>query len=482
MTTNNSSINAKADPLLREIAEYVIDYHIDSDTAYDTAIYCLLDALGCAMAALNNETCLQRLGPIVPGAILPGGVRVPGTGFELDPVRATFNLGCMVRWLDFNDTWLAREWGHPSDNLSAILSCADFVNRTRCNQDRALTMGAVLDYLIKAYEIQGILALENSFNRIGMDHVILVRVASSAVASALLGGDKNHIINALSNAWLDGGALRTYRHAPNTGWRKSWAAGDAAARGVQHALAAVGGEAGYPTALSASHWGLEAVFYAGQPLRMPRTLQSYVMENILFKIASPVEFHAQTAVECALSLHKQVSNRLDDIGHIVLATQESALRIIDKTGPLRNPADRDHCLQYAVAIALIFGELNSRHYEDDTAKDPRIDRLRTKMKVVEAPAYSRDYLDPDKRAIGNRVTIHFNNGETVQCASDYPLGHPRRRTEALPLLIDKFRANLAGRFSRQWIDDMLQIFTNRECLKQMPVHTFMDYWYKPGVN
>jgi len=475
MTTHHPTTRLTVDPLLREIADYIIDYRIDSDTARNTAACCLMDALGCAIAALNSKECRQRLGPIVPGAVLPGGARVPGTNLELDPVRATFNLGCMVRWLDFNDTWLAQEWGHPSDNLCAILTCADYVSR---HQTPALSMGTVLDYLIKAYEIQGILALENSFNHIGLDHVILVRVASGAVATALLGGDKEHIINALSNAWLDGGALRTYRHAPNTGWRKSWAAGDAAARGVQHALAAVDGETGYATALSAPHWGLEDVLFSGQPLKLPRPLQSYVMENILFKIASPVEFHAQTAVECALQLHKNVNNRLDDIKHIELATQQSALRIIDKTGPLHNPADRDHCLQYAVAVALIFGELSSRHYEDDIASDPRIDSLRTKMHVMEEPAYSRDYLDPDKRAIGNRITIHFGNGENEQCDIDYPLGHPRRRTEGLPILIDKFRSQLAGHFSNSWIDEMLEIFADRERLEQMPVHKFIDYWVR----
>jgi len=477
VTNPSPTSHTTADPLLCKIADYVIDYRTDSDTAKSTAACCLMDALGCAIAALNSAECRQRLGPIVPGAILPGGARVPGTDLELDPVRATFNLGCMVRWLDFNDTWLAQEWGHPSDNLGAILSCADYVNR---NQGQILTMGTVLDFLIKAYEIQGILALENSFNRIGLDHVILVRVASGAVATAILGGNKNHIINALSNAWLDGGALRTYRHAPNTGWRKSWAAGDAAARGVQHALAAMNGETGYATALSTTHWGLEDVLFSGQPLKLPCPLQSYVMENILFKIASPVEFHAQTAVECSLKLYKQTANRIDDIERIELATQEPALRIIDKTGPLHNPADRDHCLQYAVAIALIFGELTHRHYEDETASDPRIDLLRAKMHAVEEPTYSHDYLDPDKRAIGNRITIHFTDGDSVQCAIDYPLGHPRRRAEALPLLTDKFRANLAGHFSSSWIDGMTEILTDRERLERMPTHEFMDYWVRNG--
>ncbi|MFQ5488520.1 MAG: bifunctional 2-methylcitrate dehydratase/aconitate hydratase [Gammaproteobacteria bacterium] len=462
-----------ADPLLRDITDYVVDYRNESELARQTASYCLMDALGCAIAALDSTECRRRLGPAVPGAVLPGGVRVPGTSFELDPVRATFNLGCMVRWLDYNDTWLAQEWGHPSDNLCAILCCADYISR---KQNPALAMGEVLQGLIKAYEIQGVLSLENSFNGMGLDHVILVRVASCAVTAALLGGSRAQIVNALSNAWLDGGALRTYRHGSNTGWRKSWAAGDAAARGVQHALAALNGEMGCPTVLSAPRWGFEDVFLSGRPLRISRSLQSYVMENILFKLASPVEFHAQTAVECALQLHKAVVPRLHQIEHIVLATQESALRIIDKKGSLRNPADRDHCLQYAVAVALIFGELSSRHYEDETARDARIDRLRDKMEVVEDAAYSRDYLDPDKRAIGNRLTIHFSSGETVQCAIDYPLGHPRRRKEALPLLMDKFRTNLAGRFPRHWIDNMVQLLTDPVRLEQLPVLQFMNLW------
>ena len=461
------------DQLMIDIADYVIDGVIDSEAAFETAGYCLMDTLGCAIAALNSEECIRRLGPFVPGAVLEGGVRVPGTAYELDPVRAAFNLGCMVRWLDYNDTWLAAEWGHPSDNLCAILACADYMNRC---VGRPVCMREVLTALIKAYEIQGVLALENSFNSRGLDHVILVRVVSCAVAAALLGGDKRKIINAVSNAWLDGASLRAYRHAPNTGWRKSWAAADAAARGVQHALLAVAGEPGYPTALSADRWGLYDVLFDGKSLIVCRPYQSYVMENILFKVAFPVEFHAQTAVECALDLHERVHERLDRLDRIELSTQAAAIRIIDKSGPLRNPAVRDHCLQYAVAVALIFGELTSAYYEDDMADDPRIDVLRRKMSVVEEPAFSRDYLDPDKRSIANRIVIHWSDGRMDRCERHYPLGHRRRRAEALPLLIEKFKTNLAGRFPSQWIEAMSETILDRERLEALSVDEFMGQW------
>lgn len=461
------------DRVLTDIAAYVSHYEIKSAAAYETARYGLMDALGCAIAALNSQECRARLGPLVPGASLQGGARVPGTDYELDPVRATFNLGCMIRWLDYNDTWLAAEWGHPSDNLGAILMVADYMSRS---QKEPLTMFDVLSALIKAYEIQGVLALENSFNRHGLDHVLLVRVASCALAGRLLGANEEQIVNALSNAWIDGGTLRTYRHAPNTGWRKSWAAGDASARGVQHALMALRGEMGYPSALSAPRWGFYDAVLDGQPLKITRPYESYVMENILFKVAFPVEFHAQTAVECALDLHQKVQGRLDNIDKIVLTTQESAKRIIDKSGPLHNPADRDHCLQYAVAIGLIFGELKSEHYEDSIAQDPRIDRLREKMVVQEEPRYSRDYLDPEKRSIANGVAIHFTDGAMEQRAVEYPIGHRQRRQEALPLLIEKFENNLKGRYGEQTITELKQLLLDQERLVQMPVHGFVDLW------
>ena len=440
----------------------------------DAARYCLMDALGCAVLALANGECQRHLGPVVDGALLPGGARVPGTDYELDPVQAAYNIGCLIRWLDYNDTWLAAEWGHPSDNLGMLLACADYLDRGR--EQPALQVHDLLNALIKAYEIQGVLALENSFNREGIDHVILVRVASAAVSTRLLGGNRTAVINAVSNAFVDGGALRTYRHGANTGWRKSWAAGDATARGVRLALLAVKGEMGYPRVLSAPRWGLQATLLNNQALTLARPLGSYVAENILFKVAFPAEFHAQTAAECALQLHPKVKDRLDAIQNIVIHTQAPALCIIDKQGPLRNPADRDHCLQYIVAVSLLYGELTSRHYEDAIARDPRIDRLRSKMQVLEEPRYSADYSDPDKRSIANAVTIHFHDHSVETLAIEYPLGHRRRRAQALPLLIEKFRTNLAVRYPAHTIDAMTQLFMDRKRLEGMRVRDWIGLW------
>ncbi len=479
MARHHSSTRPPPDPELVAIADYVCDYLVDSEEAVITARYCLMDALGCAIAALRQAECRRHLGPVVPGATLPGGARVPGTAYELDPIHAAYNIGCMVRWLDYNDTWLAAEWGHPSDNLGAILAVADYVSRGHDARARSpLTMRDVLVALIKAYEIQGVLALENSFNRIGIDHVILVKIASSAVTTALLGGGKDVIINALSNAWLDGGTLRSYRHAPNTGWRKSWAAGDASARAVRLALQACNGEMGYPSVLSTPEWGYYDVFLDGEPLRLPRPYGSYVVENILFKVAFPAEFHAQTAVEAALQLHLEVKDRLAQVDHIVITTQAPAMRIINKTGPLHNPADRDHCLQYAVAIALLFGELTSHHYSDEIASDTRIDALREKMRVVEEPRYSRDYLDAEKRAIANQVTIHYLDGAVASREVAYPLGHRRRRSEAWPLLVEKFERNLSGCYAeheRQALGDLL---LDDSRLLAMSVAEFMARWVR----
>ncbi|MFV1981975.1 MAG: bifunctional 2-methylcitrate dehydratase/aconitate hydratase, partial [Thiohalomonadales bacterium] len=429
MSQPPTNTQPQPDKLLVDIAEYVIDVGIESQTAQNSAQLCLMDALGCALLALEYSACSRILGPIVADTVVPHGVPVPGTSWQLDPVQAAFNIGCMIRWLDFNDTWLAAEWGHPSDNLGAILACTDFMSRRRQNENRApLTMASVFSAMIKAYEIQGILALENSYNRVGLDHVVLVKVASTAVATHLLGGDKTQIINALSNAWIDGQSLRTYRHAPNTGPRKSWAAGDATSRAVWLALLAMKNEPGYPSALSAHEWGFNDVLFKGKPQQIARPFGSYVIEHILFKVSFPAEFHAQTAVECAFQLYPQIKHRLDDIDKITVSTQEAGHRIIDKTGPLFNPADRDHCLQYMVAIGLIFGELSADHYEDEIALDPRIDKLREKMIVVEDPQYSRDYIDPDKRAIPNAIQIRFKDGSsTAKIEVRYPLGHPRRR-------------------------------------------------------
>ena len=463
------------DPLLGLIADYVCDYNTPSEEALNTARYCLLDTLGCGFLALKYPACTKLLGPVVPGTVVPDGARVPGTNYILDPVTAAFNIGTLVRWLDFNDTWLAAEWGHPSDNLGAILAVADYSTRNAHQGMWSYTVRDVLLAMIKAHEIQGILALENSFNRVGLDHVLLVRIASTAVATQLLGGTREQIRNAVSNAWLDGGALRTYRHAPNTGSRKSWAAGDATSRAVQHALMAIKGEMGYPSALSAPKWGFSDVLFKNQPVKLARPFASYVMENVLFKISFPAEFHAQTAVEAAIKLHPQVRDRLDQIERVELHTHESALRIIDKTGPLHNPADRDHCLQYMTAIGLIFGALTADHYEDATAADPRIDALRARMVVREDPRYTREYLEPDKRAIANAVQIFFRDGgATEKVEVEYPVGHRRRRAEGIPLLVEKFQANATTCFPSEQVRKLDAIFNDATALLQLPVNSLVD--------
>ncbi|MFD0697983.1 bifunctional 2-methylcitrate dehydratase/aconitate hydratase [Paenibacillus sp. GCM10027628] len=465
------------DQIIVDIAEYALHYEIESDEAFRIAQHVLIDSIGTGLLALRFPDCTKHLGPVVPGAVLPGGARVPGTQFELDPVQAAFNIGCMIRWLDYNDTWLAAEWGHPSDNLGGILAIADYLSRRRVSEGKApLSMKDVLTMAIKAHEIQGVLALENSLNRVGLDHVHFVKIASTAVVSAMLGGTKEELHNALSNAWIDGASLRTYRHAPNTGSRKSWAAGDATSRAVRLALMAVGGEMGYASALSAKTWGFQDVVLKGQELRLGRPLGSYVMENILFKISFPAEFHAQTAVECAIELHPEVKNRLDEIREIQLITHQSAIRIIDKKGPLHNPADRDHCLQYMVAVGLIFGTLVAEHYEDEVANDPRIDALRGKMAVLEDERYSQDYLDPEKRSIANSVQIFFKDGtETKRVIREYPIGHRRRREEGLPMVVQKYESNLLTRFPRKKAAEIVKLSLDYERLIQTPVHEFMSH-------
>ncbi|NKB24015.1 MAG: bifunctional 2-methylcitrate dehydratase/aconitate hydratase [Kiritimatiellae bacterium] len=480
MSTHISNIRPKSDDILIKIADYVTDYVIDSDEAYNTARYCLLDTLGCGFLALNYPECTKLLGPIVEGTQVPNGARVPGTSYELDPVHAAFNIGCMIRWLDFNDTWLAAEWGHPSDNLGGILAVADYMNRAKFFGVKSpLSVRDVLTAMIKAHEIQGVLALENSFNRVGLDHVILVRVATTAVVMAMLGGTKDQIIDALSNAWIDGGALRTYRHAPNTGSRKSWAAGDATSRAVRLALMVLKGEMGYPAALTTQTWGFYDVLFKGNTFSLARPFGSYVMENVLFKISFPAEFHAQTAVECALKLHAEIKDRLDDIEQITITTHESAIRIIDKTGPLHNPADRDHCIQYMTAIGLIFGDLTADHYENDVAVDPRIDALREKMVIVEDPQYSKDYLDPDKRSIANTLQIRFKSGEsTDKVTVEYPVGHRRRRKEGLPVLLNKFEKTLSPYFNEEEQKTILSLCTNPSQLDTTPVDEFISLLIK----
>ncbi|MDY6812413.1 MAG: bifunctional 2-methylcitrate dehydratase/aconitate hydratase [Pseudomonadota bacterium] len=472
-----SARRPKPDKILVDIADYVLDYDVTaSKEAMKTARYCLMDTLGCGLLALSYPACTKLLGPTVPGAVLPGGARVPGTAYELDPVQAAFNIGAMIRWLDYNDTWLAAEWGHPSDNLGGILALADYLSRRNVASGRKpLTMGDVLAAMVKAHEIQGVTALENSFNRVGLDHVMLVRIATTAVAAQLLGLSREEVINAVSHAWLDGSALRTYRHAPNTGSRKSWAAGDATSRGVRLALIAATGEMGYPSALTAKTWGFQDVLFDGKKLKYKQPFGSYVMENVLFKISFPAEFHAQTAVEAAVTLHPQVVNRLEEIERIVIQTQEAGVRIIDKTGPLDNPADRDHCIQYMVAVPLIHGTLTADHYEDEVAADPRIDALRAKMEVVENRQFSRDYLDPDKRSIGNAVQVFFRDGsQTENEIVEYPIGHRRRRKEGLPLLEAKFERNLATRFAGKQASTIRAVLDKQKPLEKMPVNEFMD--------
>jgi 2-methylcitrate dehydratase len=472
MSAEVSNVRPDPDEILVQLADYAAHYVPDNQEALVTARYNLLDTLGCGLLALRYPECAKRLGPIVPGATLVNGARVPGTDWQLEPVHAAFNIGAMIRWLDYNDTWLAAEWGHPSDNLGGILALADYLCRT---MQKLLLVRDLLFAMIKAHEIQGILALENSFNRVGIDHVILVKVASSAVCTAMLGGNREQIVSALSNAWSDGGTLREYRHAPNTGPRKSWAAGDATSRGLRLALMAMHGEMAYPTALSAKGWGFYDVMFKGKPFKLGRPLASYVMENVLFKISFPAEFHGQTAVECAIQLHPAVKGRLDDIERVVITTQDSAVRIIDKIGPLYNPADRDHSIQYMTAIGLIHGALTADHYEEHTAGDPRIDALRDKMIVIEDARYSSDYLDPEKRSIANSVQVFFTDRScTDKVTVEYPIGHRRRRAEGMPLLVQKFEANVASRFAPEQCRRIMELCMDPERLLATPVDQFTN--------
>ncbi len=480
-TTHISNVRPQPDQVLSDIADYVLNYTIHSDLAYETARNCLIDTLGCGLEALEYPACTKLLGPIVPGTTVPHGAKVPGTQFQLDPVQAAFNIGTMIRWLDFNDTWLAAEWGHPSDNLGGILATADWLSRTAVAAGKApLTMHDVLTAMIKAHEIQGCIALENSFNKVGLDHVVLVKVASTAVVAHMLGLNRDEIINALSLAWVDGQSLRTYRHAPNTGSRKSWAAGDATSRAVRLALIAQTGEMGYPSVLSAKTWGFYDVLFKGQPFKFQRPYGSYVMENVLFKISFPAEFHSQTAVECAMQIHetlKQTGKSVDDIKRITIRTHEACIRIIDKKGPLNNPADRDHCIQYMVAVPLLFGRLTAADYEDSVAHDPRIDELRDKIVCVEDSTFTTDYHNPEKRAIANALKVEFNDGTALdEVVCEYPIGHKRRREDGIPLLEAKFRTNLARRFPEKQQQRILDVSLNQEQLETMPVHEYVDLY------
>jgi 2-methylcitrate dehydratase len=473
-----SAARPDPDQVMVDIADYVVDYNIQSSEAFATARYMLLDSLGCAMLAMKHPECVKHLGPLVPGADMRGGVKVPGTSHELDPVQAAYNIGVQVRWLDFNDTWLAAEWGHPSDNLGAILAVADYVSRRNVREGgKPVLVRDVLAAAIKAHEIQGQYAIKNSFNRVGLDHVILVRLASTAVATHLLGGGKEEIINAVSHSWMDNGALRAYRHAPQAGPRKSWAAGDACRRAVTHALNAMKGVVGYPAVLTAKTWGFYDVAFKGKAFEFERPFGSYVMENVLFKISFPAEFHAQTAVECAMKLHPQVAGRLDQVDKVLLETQEAGVRIIDKTGPLANYADRDHCLQYMVAVPLIFGRLTADDYSDAVAADPRIDALRAKMVVAENPQFTRDYFDPEKRYIGNAVQVFFKDGSTTDKVSiDFPIGHRKRRGEGIPVLMAKCEAALRAQLSAGQVDRIMALAADPSRLDALPVDQFMNLY------
>jgi len=479
MSNPISNIRPEWDKELIDIVDYVHNYQINSELAYSTARNILMDTLGCGLEALEYPAACKLIGPVVPGTVVPNGVKVPGTQFQLDPIQAAFSIGALIRWLDFNDTWLAAEWGHPSDNLGGILAVADWLSRVAVAAGKKpLIMRDVLTAMIKAHEIQGVIALENSFNKVGLDHVLLVKVASTAVVSGLLGLSREETLAAVSLAWVDGQSLRTYRHAPNTGSRKSWAAGDATSRAVRLALMAKTGEMGYPSVLTAKTWGFYDVSFKGQSFTFQRPYGSYVAENVLFKISFPAEFHSQTAVEAAVTLHgqlKALGKTTEAIKKITIRTHEACIRIIDKHGPLNNPADRDHCIQYMVAVPLIFGNLTAADYEDKVAADPRIDALRAKIHCVEDEQFTRDYHDPEKRSIANALTVEFNDGSTLdEVVVEYPIGHRRRREQGIPLLEAKFRTNLARRFPEKQQQRILAASLEQATLEAMPVHEYVD--------
>ncbi|HXD06454.1 MAG TPA: bifunctional 2-methylcitrate dehydratase/aconitate hydratase [Burkholderiaceae bacterium] len=481
MSAPISNVRPKPDSVLVDIVDYVTKYKIKSPLAYETARNCLIDTLGCGLEALEYPACTKLLGPVVPGTVVPNGAKVPGTQFQLDPIQAAFNIGAMIRWLDFNDTWLAAEWGHPSDNLGGILATADWLSRNAvASGKKPMVMKDVLTAMIKAHEIQGCIALENSFNKVGLDHVVLVKVASTAVVAEMMGLTREEIINAVSLAWVDGQALRTYRHAPNTGSRKSWAAGDATSRAVRLALIAKTGEMGYPSVLSAKGWGFYDVLFKGQSFKFQRPYGSYVMENVLFKISFPAEFHSQTAVEAAMTLHQQLAKAgksADDIKKVTIRTHEACIRIIDKKGPLNNPADRDHCIQYMVAVPLIHGRLTAADYEDEVAADKRIDALRDKIVCVEDKKFTKDYHDPEKRSIANALTVELKDGTKLkEVVVEYPIGHKRRRKDGIPLLEAKFRTNLARSFPKKQQDAILKVSLDQKALEAMPVNEYVDMY------
>ncbi len=476
----NKTFDGKFDKVILDIANYVLDDNLPHEDSINSASLCLIDALGCGLEALEYGACRKLLGPITQGITVPNGARVPGTNFELDPVQAAFNIGTVIRWLDYNDTWLAAEWGHPSDNIGGILAVSDWLSREAISKKKKpLKMLNVLTSIVKAYEIQGVMALKNSFNEVGLDHVILVKLASTAVCGKLIGLSKEQLCNAISQVFLDGNSLRTYRHFPNTGSRKSWAAGDATSRGVRLALISKTGEMGYPNVLSAEHWGFYNCLFKGKKFVIDQNYDSYVIDNILFKISFPAEFHAQTAVEAAMKLHSKVVDRITEIKKIMIRTHKSAIKIIDKKGPLLNPADRDHCIQYMVAVSLIFGRLTAKDYENDVARDPRIDILRKKIKCIEDPQFTEDYLNPSKRSIANGITIEFRDGSKLdELVVEFPIGHKRRRNEGIPLLVEKFKNNLKLKLHKNAQKKIIDISLNLKKLKQISVNDYLDLYVK----
>lgn len=464
------------DKVLVQIADYVDRYPVKSALALETARLALIDTLGCGLEALSYPGCTNLLGPLVPGTLVPNGARVPGTPHVLDPERATFNLGVMNRWLDWNDAFYGATVLHPSDSFAGLLAVADWLSRTRVAEGRKpLVMRVVLEAAVKTYEIMGGLALENGFTAVGLDHTLLIKVATAPVVTKLLGGNHEEIVNALSQAWVDGHPLAIFRRKPNTGPRKSWAAGDAASRGVRLALMAVKGEIGCPSALTAKTWGFYPVLFDGKPFRFQRPFGTYVIENTLFKIPYPTAFHGQTGVEAAIKLHPLVKDRLDDIKRVEVRCHNSTMVILDKSGPLHNFADRDHCMQYMMAIGMVFGTMTAEHYYDLIAADPRIDKLRAKMHLAESKQYEREYHDPAMRTNANSIQVHFKDGSKTPLSEVlYPLGHRKRRKEGMPVLAAKFETAVGRVFASKRRDAIVSACLEQKRLEEMPVNEFMD--------
>lgn len=464
------------DAALLEVADYVTGYEVRDPATYNMARLCLMDAIGCAIEALKFEDCTRLLGPTVPGALFPGGARVPGTRFELDPVVAAFNIATMIRWLDFNDALAAAQGGHPSDNIGALLAVADYLSRReKAAGARPVVMRDVLAAMIKSYEIQGVLSMENNLVRLGIDYPVLAKVAATAVVTQMLGGGRDQIINAVSNAWADGANLTIFRHGNNTGPRKSWAGGDAASRAVLHALMALKGEMGYPSVISAKAFGFQDALLKGEKLKRPRPYGDFVMGHLIAFKFVPAGMQGQSAAECAYRLHPLVKDRLGDIDSIAIGSHERMMKIMDKRGPLTNPADRDHCVQYLVALGLIHGRIGTEDFEDDVAADRRIDALRERMTVAEDPRYTRDFHDPAKRTNTHSIEVRFRDGSrSPRIEVEYPLGHPPLHEDAIPLLEAKLERHLAGHFPPARVASLLGLLRDQQRLENMPADEFMD--------